>query len=90
MTWNDPFPEGIPGVIDGLMTIHAEPGSLALRVLCRLGGEQGASASLVELIIDTKDVDELSRALATDFAGDSASWLPCRVGFSMDIANTAA
>ncbi len=42
MTWNDPFPDGIPGVIDGSMTIQAEPGSLAFRGLpCRIGFSLG-------------------------------------------------
>jgi hypothetical protein len=87
---SDPFPDGIPGVIDGSMTIRADQGTLTLRVLCRLGGRRDASASLVELIIDANHINELSRALAADSASDSVSKLPCRIGFSLGTADAAA
>jgi hypothetical protein len=87
---SDPFPDGIPGVIDGSMTIRANQGTLTFRVVCRLGGRRDAGASLVELIVDANHIEKLSRALAADFAGDSISDLPCRIGLSLDVSNAAA
>ncbi|HXL93496.1 MAG TPA: hypothetical protein VN969_31580 [Streptosporangiaceae bacterium] len=71
------------------MTIRADQGTLAFRVLCHFGGGIDASASLFEFIIDADHIDVLSRALAADPVGDSISGLPCRVGFSLGVANAA-
>lgn len=79
----DPFPDGIPGVIDGSLTIRAEPGCLAFHVLCQLDGRRGTCSGLVELIIDAKHIGELSRALTPEPAADPVSELPCRIGFSL-------
>jgi hypothetical protein len=79
-------PDGVPGIIDGYMTINLEPGGdLSFRII--IGGDgRRRRGDLLELIIGSDQIGVLSRALAGDSTAsngaEQAPLLPCHIGFS--------
>lgn len=79
---------GIPGIIDGTMTLHPEPdGSVSFRVLIGANGGQAAENDMLELIVGASYTGRLSLLLAGHGATagegpDAALPFPCQIGFA--------
>jgi hypothetical protein len=73
-------PPPVPGIIDGSMTVHAEPGGgVSIRVVIAAGLDPAGQCGLIELVIGAENAGELARAV---FAGRGQDQpLPCHVGF---------
>jgi hypothetical protein len=90
-----PLP-GVPGLIDGSMTIQPEPGgTVSFRVMVGAGGGQSGQHDLIELIIGAEDIGNLSQALAGHYSGQGAESavmpaFPCHIGFCRNAVNDAA
>lgn len=88
-------PPGIPGLIEGSMTMHGEPGGgMSFRIVIGGDGSQ-TDHDLLELIVSAEDVQSLSRALSGHHTGLSDgsgpnSPFPCRIGFCRNAISTAA
>jgi len=78
------------------MTINSEPdGSVSFRVIIDVGGEQCDQRDLLELIIGSEHIGDLSRVLAgrgpaTSGGTDQVPPFPCHIGFCRNAVNTAA
>lgn len=89
-------PPRVPGIIDGTMTIHPEPGgSVSLRVIVGTDDGTGARHDLLELIIGADDIPGVSRVLSRDgtASDDGQNWrhpFPCHIGFLRHSAHSAA
>jgi hypothetical protein len=88
-------PPGIPGLIEGSMTMYREPGGgMSFRIVIGGDGSQ-TDHDLLELIVSAEDVRSLSRALSghcpglSDGSGPLPSF-PCRIGFCRNAISTAA
>lgn len=87
---------GIPGIIDGTMTLHPEPdGSVSFRVLIGANGGQAAENDMLELIVGASYTGRLSIVLAGHGATaaegpDPALSFPCQIGFCRNPVSTAA
>ena len=109
MTRNDPEPDdaippsrrrvplpGIPGIIEGSMTMQPElGGGMSFRVIIGVGGGRTAKRDLLELIISAEHIGEISRVLADHGAGitcdyDTMPSFPCHIGFCRDAVSSAA
>jgi hypothetical protein len=90
-----PLP-GVPGLIEGSMTIQPEPGgTVSFRVMVGAGGGQSGQHDLIELIIGAEDIGHLSQALAGHYSGQDAEStgmppFPCHIGFCRNAVNDAA
>jgi hypothetical protein len=79
---------GIPGIIDGTMTLHPEPdGSVSFRVLIGANGGHAADNDMLELIVGASYTGRLSIVLAGHGAAagegpDPALPSPCQIGFA--------
>jgi hypothetical protein len=79
--------DGIPGIIDGTMTLHPEPdGSVSFRVLIGPNDGHGADNDRLELIVGASYAGRLSIVLAGQGATageehDPALPFPCQIGF---------
>jgi hypothetical protein len=79
----------IPGLIEGWMSVHSEPGGgVSFRAIISAGEELVGEQNCFELIISAEHAGELSRALTGHDAAMSSevgpmSSFPCYVGFSL-------
>lgn len=85
---------GIPGIIDGSMTVSPEPegGGLSLRIVIGMPGRNAAECDLLELIIRPEHIAHLGQALA-DYGTqrtDATQPFPCHIGFCSSSVSTAA
>lgn len=87
---------GIPGIIDGTMTLHPEPdGSVSFRVLIGANGGQATENDMLELIVGASYTGRLSIVLTGRGASagerpDPALPFPCQIGFCRNPVSTAA
>lgn len=92
----DNIPPEIPGIIDGTMTVHPEPGgNVSFRVVIGIDDGQTAKRDLLELIIGPSYIGNLSRALTgqdISIAGgsDPVPSFPCHIGFCRNAISSAA
>lgn len=89
-------PPGIPGIIEGSMTVHAEPdGSVSFRVVIGSRDEYAGKRDVLELIIGAEHVRSIGRALADGDAtiigySEPVRTFPCHIGFCRNAVGTAA
>lgn len=81
-------PPCVPGIIDGSMTIHSDPGGgLSFRVIISAVGRPDEKHDLLELIVDARHIEHIWQACAeqrNEMTGgpESPPAIPCHVGFS--------
>lgn len=109
MTRNDSWPDGtvppnrdrisqdgIPGIIDGTMTLHPESdGSVSFRVMIGVNNGRNADNDMFELIVGASYTGRLSIVLANHGAvagegPDPTLHFPCQIGFCRKPVTTAA
>lgn len=87
---------GIAGLIEGSMTMLAEPGGGAsFRVLIGTSGGRPADRDLLELVVSAEHIADIGHALAACGAVAAAEFttapsVPCRIGFRRKAVSAAA
>jgi hypothetical protein len=87
---------GVPGVIEGVMTITPEPdGRLSFRVFISAPGQRPDCCDRIELIINPGHVvralaEARIRRLVRQQATDERPTFSCHIGFSRNSVNSAS
>jgi hypothetical protein len=85
--------KGIPGIIEGSMTINPEPdGGLSFRVVIGTASENAIECDQLELIVSSEHVANLGRVLDgyETQRTDRTRSFPCHIGFCRNAVTTAS